>query len=92
MPRMISLGRGGAVDMDRVIAIAPFKSKPIKRLLDAAGSGKVVNMTYGYPCHTVILLDGGYLVVTSLTMNELMRVLPAGGEELLTDDNPLSQW
>lgn len=73
MSRMIILGRGGVVDANRVVAIAPFKSKPIKRLLDAVGSGRVLNMTYGYPCHSVILLDNGYLVVSSRTMDELVH-------------------
>jgi regulator of extracellular matrix RemA (YlzA/DUF370 family) len=84
---MIILGRGGAVDADRVVAIAPFKSKPIKRLLDAAGSGMVLNMTYGYSCHSVILLDNGYLVISSCTMDELARVLHDGIKEELTNDS-----
>lgn len=75
MPRMLRLGQGGGVDMDRVAAVAPFRSKPIKRLLDTAEAGQVMNLTYGYPRHSVILLDNGYLIITSLTLDELIQAL-----------------
>ena len=75
MNNMIVLGRGGAVDADHIVAIASFKSKPIKRLLDAVGSSRVINLTYGYPCQSVILLDNGYLLVTSRTVEELAESL-----------------
>jgi regulator of extracellular matrix RemA (YlzA/DUF370 family) len=89
---MIILGRGGAVDADRVVAIAPFKSKPVKRLLDAAGSGMVLNMTYGYSCHSVILLDNGYLVVSSRTMEELARVFHDTSKEDPDNDRQPPWW
>ena len=85
MPRMIAPGRGGAVDAHRVVAIASFKSKPIKRLLEAAGSGKVLNLTYGYPCQSVILLENGYFAITSRTMDELELVLQDESREELSD-------
>lgn len=75
MPRMLRLGQGGGVDVERVAAVAPFRSKPIKRLLAAAEAGQVMNLTYGYPRHSVILLDNGYLIITSLTLDELIQAL-----------------
>lgn len=92
MPRMIILGRGGSVDADRVVAIASFKSKPIKRLLDAAGSGKVLNLTYGYPRQSVILLDNGFIVVTSRTVDELVRAFHDGSKEELADGSQPPWW
>lgn len=75
MPRMLFLGRGGSVNINRIVAIAPFKSKPVKRLLDAAGPGKVLNLTYGYPRQSVILLDNGFIVITSQLVEELVDTL-----------------
>lgn len=92
MPRMIILGRGGSVDADRVVAIAPFKSKPIKRLLDAVDSGKVLNLTYGYPRQSVILLENGFVVVTSRTVEELVRAFHDGSKEELTDGKQPPWW
>lgn len=58
------------------------KSAPVRRLLEAAGPGRVLNMTYGYPRQSVVLLDNGYLAVVSLTVEELLEHLdfPDGGE------------
>lgn len=92
MPRMIILGRGGAVDAHRVVAVAPFKSKPIKRLLDAAGTGKVLNLTYGYPRESVILLDNGFLIISSRMLGELVRVFHDGNQEELSDGNQTPWW
>ena len=33
MARMMVIGRGGAIDIDRVIALMPARSAPVKRLL-----------------------------------------------------------
>ncbi len=92
MPRMIILGRGGAIDADRVVAVAPFKSKPIKRLLDAVGPARVINLTYGYPRQSVVVLDNGYLAVTSRTMDELARAFHSGNREELTDGSQPPWW
>lgn len=75
MPRMLILGRGGAVDANRVVAIVPARSAPVKRLLEAAGPGRVLNMTYGYPRQAVLLFDNGYLAVVSRTVEELTRAV-----------------
>lgn len=92
MPRMIILGRGGAIDADRVVAVAPFKSKPIKRLLNAVGPARVINLTYGYPRQSVVVLDNGYLAVTSRTMDELVHAFHSGKREELTDGSQPPWW
>lgn len=74
MPNMIILGEGGAVDARRVVAVVPFRSKPVQRLLHAAGQSKVLNMTYGYPRVSVILMVNGFLIISSRTVEELTRV------------------
>lgn len=92
MPRMVIVGRGGSVDANRVVAVAPFKSKPIKRLLEAAGADRVLNLTYGYPRQSVILLDNGFIVVTSRTTDELVRAFHNSSKEEMTDDNQPPWW
>jgi regulator of extracellular matrix RemA (YlzA/DUF370 family) len=80
MPRILILGRGGSIDADRVVAVASAKSAPIKRLLQAIGPERVLNLTYGYPRQAVILFDNGYLAVVSRTVDELARALHMEGE------------
>jgi regulator of extracellular matrix RemA (YlzA/DUF370 family) len=88
MARMMVIGRGGAIDIDRVIALMPARSAPVKRLL-AQVPQQVINMTYGYPRRSVILLDNGYFVLTSLTVAQLVNELKI--EERATNvEDPIS--
>lgn len=72
---MFSVGRGGAISADRVVAVARASSAPIKRLLEAAGPALVLNLTYGEPRQAVILLESGHLAVVNLSVEEVLRRL-----------------
>ncbi len=89
MPNLLILGRGGVIDIDHVVAIAPAKSAPVKRLLEAAGTERVLNMTYGYPRQSVILLDNGFLVIASRSVGELARAI---GVEVQHEDGKPPPW
>lgn len=75
MSSLLILGRGGMIDARRVILIAPYQSKPIRRMLLNTRPEKVFNLTYGQPKRGVLMLDGGYFVVTHRTADELMLKL-----------------
>ena len=89
MPNLLILGRGGVINSDQVVAIAPAKSAPIKRLLEAAGAERVLNLTYGYPRQAVILLNNGFLVISSRSMEELTRAIGLGEDD---EDRPNPPW
>lgn len=80
MSQLINLGPGGALDLARVVAVGRAKSAPVKRMLEAAGPRYVLNLTYGYPRQSVVLLDNGCLAVLSLTVEELLGRLEADRE------------
>jgi regulator of extracellular matrix RemA (YlzA/DUF370 family) len=85
MPDMLILGRGGSLNVERVIAIAPMGSAPIKRMLAATPEDRVLNMTYGYPRRSVLVLDNGAVVISSRSVGELTKAVSNG--EGLTHDN-----
>lgn len=78
---ILIMGRGGAINAERVVAIAPAKSAPVRRLLEAAGRGRVIDMTYGYPRQAIILFDNGYIAIVSRTVEELARALAGMTED-----------
>lgn len=80
MTRLVSLGRGGAIDLDHVVAVARANSAPIKRLLESAGPSRVVNLTYGEPRQSVILFDNGCLAVVSLSVEAVLNTLARAEE------------
>jgi hypothetical protein len=67
-----------------VVAFARASSAPVKRLLEAAGPSRVLNLTYREPRAAVIVLDNGYLAVVSLSVEEVIASLEAemGREEM----------
>lgn len=71
----ISVGRGGAIAAHRVVAAARTSSAPIKRLLDSAGTAQVLNLTYGEPRQTVLILDTGHLAVISQPLEMILAQL-----------------
>ncbi len=73
--RWISLGRGGAIAADRVIAVGRASSASIKRLLEAAGPSAVINLTYGEPRQTVLVMDTGHLTVISHPLEQILSQL-----------------
>lgn len=80
MVSILFMGPGGAINARRVVAVASIKSAPVKRLIEAAGRARILDMTYGYPRQSVILFDNGYIAIVSRSVEELSRAL-AGLEE-----------
>lgn len=85
MSAWITLGRGGIVDTRRILAVASARSAPVKRLLKRIEPERVVNLTYGYPRESVILLEEGWLVLVSLTIDQLSAQLES---ERIDPDEP----
>lgn len=73
--RWLWVGRGGAIAAERVVALGRASSAPIKRLLEAAGPRLVLNLTYGEPRQTVLVLDTGHLAVISQPLEEVLTAL-----------------
>ena len=90
MANMLILGRGGSINAERVIALAHAKSAPIVRLVQATDPCHVLNMTYGYPRRSVIILDNGFIVISSRTPDELARAVGMG--EALEDNDAPPWW
>ncbi len=80
MTDWISLGRGGAIATQRVVAAARANSAPVKRLLAAAGPARILNLTYGDPRETVLLLDTGHLAIISQPLEVIVSLLQAKPE------------
>lgn len=85
MNAWITLGRGGILDTRRVLAVASARSAPIKRLLARTPPERVVNLTYGYPRESIILLEGGWLILVSLTIDQISDLLAS---ERINPDEP----
>jgi len=81
MGRWIVVGKGGILAVDRVVAVARANSAPIRRLVEAVGRERVVDLTFGQPRQAVVVLDSGHVVAVSLTPEALLGRLRAAEVE-----------
>ena len=64
---LINIGYGNMISSQRIISAVSSESAPIKRLVqEARDSGMVIDATYGRKTRTVIIMDSGHVVLSSL--------------------------
>jgi len=69
----IDLGKGGALVIERIVAVARSDSAPIRRLVEAVGRTHVIDLTFGRPRRAVAVLDSGHLVLVSMAPQMLLE-------------------
>jgi len=70
----VHVGYGGAVAVNRVLAIASPESAPLKRMIRQAGKeGRIINLTYGRKAKSVIVLDSGHIALAAFQPGIILR-------------------
>ena len=67
MGRLINVGYGNVVNVDKIVSIVSPDSAPIKRMVqNAKDEGTAVDATQGRKTQGVIVTDSGYLILSAL--------------------------
>ena len=67
MSRLLNIGFGNVVNMDKVVAVVSPDAAPIKRMVQAAKeAGKSVDATQGRKTKAVLITDGDMVVLSAL--------------------------
>ncbi|WP_434311351.1 DUF370 domain-containing protein [Hominifimenecus sp. rT4P-3] len=67
MNKLINIGYGNVMNVDKIISVVSPDSAPIKRLVQAAkDAGTAVDATQGRKTKGVIVTDSGLLVLSAL--------------------------
>lgn len=65
--KLLNIGFGNAVSMDRIIAIISPDSAPVKRMIqDAKDRGILIDATYGRKTRTVVITDSGHIILSGI--------------------------
>ena len=65
--KLINVGFGNIVALNRIISIVSPDSAPIKRLIQEAKENKMaIDATYGRKTRAVIVMDSGHVVLSAL--------------------------
>ncbi len=67
MAKLVNIGFGNLVSIDRILAIVSPESAPIKRMMiQSKETGKLIDATYGRKTRAVIITDTGTVILSSL--------------------------
>jgi len=67
MAKMINIGFGNIISVDRLVAVLDPESAPIKRLIsDARDKGLLIDATYGRKKRSVLICDSHQVILTSV--------------------------
>ncbi len=67
MSRLINIGYGNVMNVDKIVSVVSPDSAPIKRMVQAAkDAGTAVDATQGRKTKGVIVTDSGVLVLSAL--------------------------
>ena len=77
--RLVNIGFGNAVKINRILAVVNPGSSPVRKLKeDARVEKKIIDVTEGRRTRAIIILDSGHLVLSSVqpeTINQRLATL-----------------
>ncbi|MBR6114932.1 MAG: DUF370 domain-containing protein [Oscillospiraceae bacterium] len=85
--KLLNIGFGNMVCVERIVALVSPESAPIKRIIqDVRERGDLIDATFGRRTRAVIVMDSGHVILSALqpeTLNTRMNQLgdeTPGGE------------
>ncbi|HEZ7985682.1 MAG TPA: DUF370 domain-containing protein [Ruminococcus sp.] len=80
--KFINIGYGNMISSDRIVAVVSPESAPIKRLVqEARDGGNAVDATHGRKTRSVIIMDSGHVILSSLITETLSTRINSLGED-----------
>jgi hypothetical protein len=83
---LVHVGFGNILAMNRLIAIAPPGSAPIKRIIqESRNKGTLIDMTNGRKTKAVIFTDSGHIVLAALAPETITGRVTIGRGPMKTE-------
>lgn len=74
--RLLNIGYGNFVSINKIVAILKPGSSPIRRLIHAAkGEGRLLDATTGKKTRSVIVTDSGFIILSAVLPETLSEKL-----------------
>lgn len=88
--KLVNIGFGNMVSLNRMVAIVSPESAPIKRIIqDAKERGTLIDATHGRRTRAVVITDSGHIILTYLQSETLANRMSDEDtviEDEVTDD------
>jgi regulator of extracellular matrix RemA (YlzA/DUF370 family) len=88
--KLINIGFGNMVSVDRLVAIVSPESAPIKRIIgEAKEKGTLIDATHGRRTRAVIITDSDHIILTYLQSETVANRIEEENNDiyLLEDEN-----
>ena len=87
MARLINIGFGNVINAEKIVAVVNPDAAPVKRLMQSAKeAGTAIDATQGRKTKSVIMMAGGYVVLSALLPDTIAaRYRMGDGQEEATD-------
>lgn len=80
--KLVNIGFGSLIAMERVLSVLEPDSAPIKRVVqEARDRAMLIDASYGRKTQAVILMDTDHVILSALTPEELGQRLAAAQKE-----------
>ncbi|MBO4325841.1 MAG: DUF370 domain-containing protein [Clostridia bacterium] len=80
--KLLNIGFGNMVCIDRIIAIVVPESAPIKRIVsESKDRGLCIDATYGRKTRTVLITDTDHVILSALQPETLRRRAQNAGDD-----------
>lgn len=77
--KLVNIGFGNLVSVDRLLAIISPDSAPIKRIIqEARERGSLIDATYGRRTRAVLVLDSGHILLSAVQPETVANRLETG--------------
>lgn len=84
---LINIGFGSFISADRLVSVLSPDSAPIKRMVqDARERGSLIDASYGRKTRSILVTDGGYIILSALTSETVAERLGYNVEEDYADE------
>lgn len=72
MGRLLNVGYGNVVNTDKIVAVISSDSAPARRMIQASkDQGKAIDATQGRKTKSVLVTDGGIIVLSALSTDTI---------------------
>lgn len=80
--RLVNIGFGNIVAVNRVVAVISPESAPIKRVMqEARDKGMLIDATYGRRTRAVVVCDSGHIILSAVQPETVANRLVSSGSE-----------
>ena len=85
--KLVNIGFGSMIAVDRIMAVVSPDSAPIKRMAqEARDRGILIDATFGRKTRAVLILDNDHLVLSALTPEAVTNRVEGGQVNVLEEE------